>query len=85
MCEIALAVSGRGLHPRSCPAQQQYLVKGRGSRQRGIAALSDANLILPLDHFLQVFYYENNFQASGGSHSWSKRLNLIQIVNNPAK
>ena len=78
MCEIALAVSGR-VCTHACPAQQSLV---RRSRRRGIAALSDANLILPLDHFLQVSIMRTIFKQE---QALSKRLNLIQLVNNPAK
>ena len=83
MCEIALAVSGR-VCTHACPAQQSLV---RRSRRRGIAALSDANLILPLDHFQQVSIMRTIFkQVEDLIHgALNKRLNLIQIVNNPAK
>ena len=68
MCKIALAVSGRGLHPRLVLLATILLGKKKADRrQRGIAALSDANLILPLDHFLQVSITRKVFNLSNCS------------------
>ena len=68
MCKIALAVSGRGLHPRLVLLATILLGKKKADRrQRGIAALSDANLILPPDRFLQVSITRKLFNLSNCS------------------